>query len=315
MDPTGNYSLPLPLDVSPGGGFAPQLGLSYTSGGADGICGVGCNLAIGSSVRRVSLGHGVASDNADPSDLFELDGSYLYPCGSVNTVGCTNPSPKYPSATYYYTRVDQLERIAFDPSTGWHVWLPNGVERVYADEQTRLSGKAVAWLITQETNPSGDTISYSYTPHDPNVDCHPYLSSVSWNNHSITLYYEPRPDTWEYGIGGDTTCSVRYRLLTIDEQTCTDTGLNRVRAYNLKYASSGATNRSLLTQVEKYGSDAAITSDGIVSSGTKLPPETFDYASQAYTFGADQHTRRHSIPSLRSRTTTSVTTRARRLHR
>lgn len=52
-----------------------------------------------------------------------------------------------------------------------------------------------------------------------------------------------------------------------------------IRAYDLKYVTSSSTGRTLLDSVQMYGKDVAIDAQGVISGGTNLPEESFDYLS------------------------------------
>ena len=64
----------------------------------------------------------------------------------------------------------------------------------------------------------------------------------------------------------------RYRLGTI----LVARGDAPIRAYRLGYVQSTATSRSLLREVQQYGTDVQMAGVA-VAGGTSLPPQTFLY--------------------------------------
>jgi len=54
-------------------------------------------------------------------------------------------------------------------------------------------------------------------------------------------------------------------------------GASPIRAYNLTYSTSPTTHRSLLASVQQFGTDVSIDANGLISAGTSLPPQVFQY--------------------------------------
>src|SRR5689334_6978073 len=72
---TGTGSMTIPISVSPGrSGFAPQLSLSYDSGGGNGPFGFGWSLSIPAVTRKTDKGLPRYFDTTD-SDVFILSGA------------------------------------------------------------------------------------------------------------------------------------------------------------------------------------------------------------------------------------------------
>ena len=65
---TGTASLSIPIPTSPGRGFEPQLSVEYSSGGGNGIFGLGFSLSIPNVSRKTSKG----IPKYDESDIFLL---------------------------------------------------------------------------------------------------------------------------------------------------------------------------------------------------------------------------------------------------
>jgi hypothetical protein len=64
-----------------------------------------------------------------------------------------------------------------------------------------------------------------------------------------------------------------YRL----DSVCVARGTSAIRAYQLTYASSAATSRSLLASVQQYGTGAQVSGGGVVTGAVLLPALTFTY--------------------------------------
>ena len=71
---TGTSSLSVPIAVSPGRGFAPELAVSYDSGAGNGIFGMGWNIGVPSISRKTQKGLPQYRD-AEDSDVFLLSGA------------------------------------------------------------------------------------------------------------------------------------------------------------------------------------------------------------------------------------------------
>ncbi|MEM9905453.1 MAG: SpvB/TcaC N-terminal domain-containing protein [Cyanobacteria bacterium P01_D01_bin.44] len=71
---TGTGSLSVPIAVSPGRGFAPELAVSYDSGAGNGIFGMGWDIGVPSISRKTQKGLPRYLDGED-SDVFLLSGA------------------------------------------------------------------------------------------------------------------------------------------------------------------------------------------------------------------------------------------------
>ena len=88
----------------------------------------------------------------------------------------------------------------------------------------------------------------------------------------LLFYWEQRPDLITFATGR-LLGTTQYRLKTIDVSVSDQ----RVRAYALSYATSDSSNRSLLTSVQEFGTDAIVDAEGTVSGGMSLPATTYAY--------------------------------------
>jgi len=195
----------------------------------------------------------------------------------------TSPSCEYPASSAYQaytTIVEAFRRVAYDPSRRlWFVWEPDGIKTTYAPELTRGAGSdsssTYSWHIEQVQDPLGNHVTYLYRSVDFQGSHNAaYPSAILYNRVEIHFYYEERPDTVLAGIG-DHLSETRLRLKTIDISV----GDHRARAYALRYIKSPSTSRSILSEVQQYGTDAVLNAETI-TAGTAYPPIKVQYDAE-----------------------------------
>jgi RHS repeat-associated protein len=277
VDAFGAFTDAIPLEVPEFHGIAPELSLTYKSSGVNGWLGVGWTLEGLGLIERASPGKGAPSYD-DGSDIFLFDGEELVPCapGSV--------SPGCAAGGTHSTRTENYTRIAFTGAgadSRWTITRKDGTEAVYAPVYRVDPGPDGSWGtaddvfykwgLSQVTDTSGNAVTYSWAT-DQFGCCWEHPESISYNGAVITFYYEPRPDV-ELVATGVGLSTLRGRLETID---VTVSG-SRVRAYKLSYAASPASERSLLSSVQQFGSDAVVDGSGTVVGGTSLPARAAGY--------------------------------------
>ncbi|CAI8698577.1 Toxin subunit YenB [Pseudomonas chlororaphis] len=215
IGPSGTASLSLALPVSPGRGYAPSLGLSYSSAGGNGVFGIGWQVPVMMISRRTS--HGVPRYTQE--DVFVgPDGDVLVPevdenGGAVVKTNVSTYGGVAVGGTYSVTRYLPRVEGGFDLIEYWQpidnistdFWLVHG-----ADGQLHLLGKTSAgrladpaspavrtacWLIEESVSPTGEHIGYQYVSETDlslaaeayNVDAHDssatrYLGTVCYGN-------------------------------------------------------------------------------------------------------------------------------------
>jgi RHS repeat-associated protein len=257
----GAFTTRVPLAVPRFRGLEPPLELAYGSTGANGPQGMGWSLTGFSTIERASAGRG--TPRYDGGDIFLLDGQELVPCASGST------SPSCLTGGTHSTRLESYQRIRFDGHT-WTVTQKDGKRAIYSPLFPTSRG-TFRWGLTSVADTLGNTVSLGWwCDGNPVEECYP--ESVQYNGTVVRLYREPRPDvlTWAHGEGMGQT---RYRLKTVD---VTVSG-SRLRAYALRYTTSGSTWRSLLVSVQQYGSDAVLDGSGTVVGGTAQPALSFGW--------------------------------------
>jgi len=295
---TGAASMSVPMAVPPGRrGMAPSLTLGYSSGGGQGIVGLGWSLGAGFIARQTD--QGLPRYNQydrfvynGGQELVRVDSFGGQPPDSVaNAQGVTE-------VWIYRAKIEGIFWRFFRVNPGqtageyWVAQDRNGTLYYFGDSANALIQDAggqhiFRWNITHVQDVHGNQISYTYESF---VDSpgQIYLAGISYNNHptdstfqhNIELKYGSRNDIlttyqagfpvttskrlvsvyiWtDYGaIAGANTPSGRY--------TDPNSSLWLVRRYALEYRQDRY--HSLLDSVTLFGAN----------NTTSLPPARFHY--------------------------------------
>lgn len=289
--PSGAFAESVPLDVPQGRrGMQPRISLEYSSkGDGNGPLGVGWSLAgvvsqFERCPRTLAQDGLTAGVRFEKGDRFCLDGQRLVKVGVLPG----NTSDEYGAdKTEYRTELNSFEKIvalggssATGPDT-FTVTTKDAVTRTYtartgarnvqgvsfdssstavvATDPSGTSTPKIVWLLTQERDLSGNTISSSYDE----VAAAKNEFLISWIDYTgsgpadsakrhVDFAYESDPaGTWSTYQAG-----VRYqhtrRLKTISMSAPNPAETQKVWSYNLAYE-VGNSHRSLLASVEKCG--------------------------------------------------------------
>jgi hypothetical protein len=264
---TGALVRAVPIEVPPFHGIEPRLALSYSSRSGNGFVGVGWALAGFSVIERTRNGRGTPRFTA--TDVYVLDGQELLPCAQASA------SPGCLAGGTHATKQESYARIALDSATStWTIWSRNGV-RTELTPVFQVSGNTWRWGQSRVIDTHGNTVTYAWEcVGGSSGDCYP--KSVTYGPFAVTLYRETqqRPDVLSFATGGLSGLGkTRYRLGSV---AVTRVGAV-IRAYGLTYATSETTSRSLLQQVQAFGTDATVSQDGVVTGTSWVPPQTFSY--------------------------------------
>jgi RHS repeat-associated protein len=295
----GSYRHDVAIAVPPFHGLEPQLRLSYSSSGGNGLVGVGWHLDGFGVIELTSARQG--TPRFDGKDQYLLDGEVLIPCPP----GSASPSCRMGGT--HATRVESYRRVTYDAGAReWSVWERDGRRAVYRVLSsstcqgpcvTRPTGPGgpgtpMRWGLAQVTDPHHMTTSYGWRLDSGEW----YPDTIDYNGVHIQINTETRPDPIVYAVGGDLV-RIAQRIRSIDVKVSG----SRLRAYALGYGQSGATARSLLTSVQLFGRDATV-SNGVVSGPTALPAATFTYQqATGAPFGLSLATAPMSVQSARTR--------------
>jgi RHS repeat-associated protein len=269
-DAMGEYHTSVDIEVPAFHGIEPHLSLSYGSStsGFD-VLGVGWRLKGVSKIERASPHFGAPV--YDSSDVYMLDDAELVAC----TSGMTSPSCT--TGGNYATRIESYRRIAHNSDNSWTVTDRDGTKYSYYPLSNWASGASgnvgtqFRWLLANVVDTHGNTTSYSYFC-DTLPSC--YVNMIDYNLTSVRFFWENRANPATYAAGeavGSWGRDLNTIGVTVNGQ--------RLRAYALTYQSGTGTGRPMLTSVQEYGKDATVQSDGSITDGTALPPQTFSYGS------------------------------------
>lgn len=168
IGPSGQAQFSIPLPASPGRGYAPQLAL--TSGGGNGVFGVGWQLSGVPSIRR-------RTDRGVPT--YTEDDTFLGPSGEVLVKSPDQPPTLNTyTITTYRPRVegsfDVIERWTSptgDPGEGFSsprdFWIARGADgsQTFFGKMAALTGgnnDTVAWMAQESISADGQHIYYAW---------------------------------------------------------------------------------------------------------------------------------------------------------
>jgi hypothetical protein len=292
----------IPITVSLGRqGMQPELSLSYSSRGGNGVAGMGWSITGLSSISRCPAT--MAQDgftrgiSISDTDRLCLDGQRLI---KVSAGGY------WANGAEYRTEVDSFARIKLNGSGGatstslsFTVESKDGLIRTYAYSANAKSdsgsSRTLSWLLTEEKDRAGNTIHYTYSDHAPgsagdhqiNTIAYTGLNSTS-GNRKVSFGYDTRC------IGSDCDRNVAYtagykniqtaRLSSIttciSAGSCSATGF--ARRYVLNHSISSATGRMILDSITEQGWNEA------TGQAFSLPPTTFVWSDEPPQFSSPE---------------------------
>jgi RHS repeat-associated protein len=224
VDAQGNAVYQLPLVVPPGtAGMQPQLSLSYSSAGTNGVLGVGWNLNGLSSIHR--CGKTIAQDGVNgrvafaKSDRLCLDGQRLVPV-LASGVAVTDTN-YWADGTEFRTELNNMARITAQgtwPNRSFKVEYKDGRVATYgtgsaavqavigsvnsgqtAPQPTAKDG-ARAWAVASIVDRKGNFINFSYDQDQITGEHH--VSTIRYggtglaSHAAVVFQYEARDDAW-----------------------------------------------------------------------------------------------------------------------
>ncbi len=286
----GAATYTIPIVVPPGRKMTPSFALTYSSHGAASTLGFGWSLSGEQRIHRCSSTF--ARDRSsrpvmfDQDDKLCLNGDRLVLDSAVHTYG--QPGAAYRLEHDDWTRIEQQGALD-DVSTCFMATRRDGRTLEFGgcsdpNAAELLIGQSApwSWALRRESDLQGNEIDYGYSYFMTQQ----VLSRVSYTHHrgtqtpgtrEVLFDYAERPDvTWRY-IRGATLENVA-RLVSIRTQVHG----SLARKYELTYAQSEASRRSLLVSVR-----ACTQVDGSLAclpSASTLPTTfTYDDAVRTYT--------------------------------
>lgn len=274
---TGSASLQINFRLPPGrGGFAPELALSYSSGGSNGIFGLGWGVNIPFVQRQTEKGlphytlwpkgNGMDDDNDGEIDDYDEFDTIIY----------GNKEELIPLPDGYWRLKNESQFIRFRKrKNGWRATSRDGTVLEFGSTGNSRVAKAervFRWHLDRMVDLNGNVITFEYKKLDDTAQR--YIWKIIYNQTdsaamTVEFVYEPRPDVF-------TDYRPRFELKTT--YRCTGVGVfaagKAVRSYSLAYSSvSSWRPLSLLTSVTETGRDGK----------SSLPPMRFGYTGAEYT--------------------------------
>ncbi|MEO7100143.1 MAG: RHS repeat-associated core domain-containing protein [Luteolibacter sp.] len=282
-DGTAAYAVPIDLPKG-AAGMEPKISLNYSSGGGNGIMGVGWNLT---GLQRITRGPSSAAKDGsyDPMDFdiaadgsttdrFFLDGERLV-CvsGAYGAAG-----------SEYRTEMDSFARITAIGAgpASWKVETKAGLTVTLggtADSKTSVIQRTLSWGVNRVQDTLGNyySVEYQRDAASPNYDfVNQQVSRISYTGQvdahgtvikspgcSVDFTYETRPDI-SRSYSTYAGCRTSERLSKI--RVLTGSYVNH--SYRLAYDNSYQTGRSLLKSVAKFMRD---------DDGLGVPATEFNY--------------------------------------
>ncbi|MGN0756120.1 toxin TcdB middle/N-terminal domain-containing protein [Treponema sp.] len=153
----GDASFSFELAVPAGRkGMQPQISVSYSSGGGNGIMGKGFDVSYGSSITTDTR---FGLPNYDTRDTYMLDGILL-----------EEKTRKGNEITYKPLKETSFSRIKrFMSDNHWEVTDKNGTKKIYGIEASACTGsgsKIFVWNITMTQDVHGNNVVYEYEKSD-----------------------------------------------------------------------------------------------------------------------------------------------------
>jgi RHS repeat-associated protein len=265
---TGAANITLPIAVPPGtGGMQPQLAITYSSQGGNGLLGVGFSIAGLSAITRApptqyhdGFKGGIA---LGPNDRFALDGQRLVLAAGTWGGNGSEYRPEQES----FSKITSHGNTMAGPQS-WTVRMKNGNtfefgasadSRILANRSSVPGDTAVlAWALTRITDNVGNVIEFSYAAPEGSESGYPRIALITYTKNAaaslaaaseVAFEYEYRPDVRTNYVAG-AKVEVRKRLTAIE---CRNGG-KVARRYEFAYQQAEISNNSQLIQVLEKGS-------------------------------------------------------------
>ncbi len=263
----GAASYAIPLELPPGvAGMQPELSISYSSSGGNGIMGVGWGLSGLSGIGRCGMNptDDAAYHAPDLSSLdrFCLDGQRLVlKTGAYGADGATYATvgESFSHITSHGVSANGPEYFTVRTKSGQVIEYgrtPTARSQVL-DISTGAPMATLVWSVNSMRDAMGNEIVFDYI-----VDATKgaqLLNSVSYGPHKVQVNYEPRPDVSAAYNAGHRFISDQ-RIASIDVLS----GQDRVTSYRVTYSQSETSKRSLVNRIEKCATSSACIAATVV---------------------------------------------------
>ncbi|TKC92125.1 hypothetical protein E8A74_50350 [Polyangium fumosum] len=299
VSPTGAAQYSISLWVPEGrAGLAPELELSYSSQGGNGLLGVGFSLSGLSQITlcpKTMAQDGEAQDvQFSSDDRFCLDGQRLVavhgPYGAVGTeyrlennlftkiVGVGSFGGVGPEMFRAYLKDGRI--LTFGGSGKYLGGLRVSVARTSSGPVESVEGEHYAWPVARMEDRAGNYIDYDYATSVVN-GAELWPTQIRWTGNtgaglapqrSVRFVYEERPDIQENYVNGLKIRSPR-RLKRLEMWGPSPNQPALLRSYDFAYANTSISGLSQLKQVKEC--------DG---TGACKRPTTFEWTQGSWDF-------------------------------
>jgi len=250
-----SFKMPLPEGVA---GHTPRLSLEYGHGQGHSPYGFGWRLPLRAISRRLDFGV--------PADGTQLAATERFMDSGAELLRLADGT--------YRIQVETTFNIYSRLGDGWKIEERNGlVHELGTTAAARLSepgqpARTHEWLLERTTDPSGNTIDYSYELHENRL----YLSLIRYAAYAVRFEYELRPDARTDGRLGFLR-KVARRCTRIALVLNPGAGERTIRSWTLSYQVDPLSGVSLLASIR-------LTSHGAAANGSQdihRQPVTFGY--------------------------------------
>ncbi|WP_081413927.1 RHS repeat-associated core domain-containing protein [Chryseobacterium daeguense] len=268
VSPGGGANYTVPIKTLPGiKEMIPEIALSYSHQGGNGIAGWGWNITGVSSITRIpsTKFHDGMMDGVDYDsyDRFALDGQRLVlKSGTYGQDGA-----EYQTENYSNLKITSHGQIVGGPLY-FLVYYPDGKVARYGYSDNNQAGNTFEWKINQIEDANFNRIKFLYESYDSNI----YIKSIQYGNNSslnpssvintINFYYK---DVTRNEVNFIYSSPRRIRINKKLDKVEVLGGNQLYRKYQLTYNTTSL-NYDRLVQVQEF--------NGVNES---LKPITFEY--------------------------------------
>ena len=254
------YSIPIQIPLGRNG-IQPLLNLAYNSYQKNSWVGVGWDLEMGAIQRSTKRGVDYYAD-----DYVVVKEGYSSELVERSEWG----------QNFYGARIEEVfTKYYFNPVTGgWEAYARDGTKYFYGSRavsrQDNMHG-IFKWCLDKVVDTHGNFMEVTYIKDQGQI----YLDEIFYTGHSslapsnyIKFHLIDRDSRDAAPMYGTNSAVITAKLLnSIDVQANGE----RVRTYQFDYTLNLKSYRSVLTNIQQYGTDAELEPDGSVTGGTALP--------------------------------------------
>ncbi|MBP5359263.1 MAG: hypothetical protein J6Y69_08780, partial [Treponema sp.] len=295
--PMGDASFSFELGIPSGRrGMQPQISISYSSGGGNGIMGRGFDVNYGSTVT-IDTRNGLPRyerqyDASFPNDKSNLD-TYMLDGTALEIENYEEKSSGIYDITYRPLKESSYSRIkrygAGSANDWWEVTDKSGTKRIYAQDKSSCVGKGkrtFTWNLTKVEDVHGNNIIYEYEKSEDGY-VYPkeiYYTGFSGNkgNYSVRFQYDYSRVDVRIDARSKEIISCRGLLTGI---TTHYKGSGQYKGISCRYDSDEAIRSYIFSYSEGLAREKMLSSLKVSNNAGDLYEYTFDYIEPKVTDG------------------------------